>query len=301
MYPGLVAPLLIGLVICLSVVAFLAIGRPVLRRLAVRQISRRPAEAFIVVAGSLLGTTLIVASLVVGDSLDRSVRQTAYDVLGPIDETVRISSSVVGEQAVGRLVELPRRSDVDGLLVVRQDLSAATYQSGGTRVAVPRTIVTELDFAEAARFGGPGQSGLNTPDPGPNGVVVNRNLADSLGIAVGDRVTFHLYAKARDFTVTSIVAPRGVAGSGIGAAVNRDAFFSVGVLTAAAKGSDVEPSTVVFVSNRGGVQSGAAEEGGSGRRRAHGGRAGFDVPLHRQLQHHRWRHAPRERLRHAGR
>ena len=44
---------------------------------------RRPGEAVIVVLGSLLGTALIVASLAVGDSLDRSVRQTAYDVLGP--------------------------------------------------------------------------------------------------------------------------------------------------------------------------------------------------------------------------
>ena len=43
--------------------------------------------------GSLLGTTLIVTSLVVGDSLDRSVRQTAYDVLGPIDEVVRASDA----------------------------------------------------------------------------------------------------------------------------------------------------------------------------------------------------------------
>ena len=44
-YPELVTPLLIVLVVCLAFVAFLAIGRPVLRRLAVRQLSRRPAEA----------------------------------------------------------------------------------------------------------------------------------------------------------------------------------------------------------------------------------------------------------------
>lgn len=165
-------------------------GRPVLRRLAVRQLSRRPAEAFIVIAGSLLGTTLIVASLVVGDSLDRSVRQTAYDVFGPFDETVRISSSAVA---------------------------------------------------------GIGQSGLDVPGPGPHAVVINDILADSLGVAAGDHITFHLYGKPHVFTVSSIVPASGVAGSGIGAAVNRDAIFTPGVLTAAATGSDARPSTVVFV------------------------------------------------------
>ena len=54
-----------------------------------RQIARRPTESLLVVLGAVLGTTLLVASLAVGDSLDRSVRQSAYDVLGPIDESVR--------------------------------------------------------------------------------------------------------------------------------------------------------------------------------------------------------------------
>ena len=78
---------------------------------------RRPTEGVLVILGSLLGTALIVASLVVGDSLNRSVRQSAYDVLGPIDEYVRSSSVAVGDQvappapaAAGRP---PRRRTVD--------------------------------------------------------------------------------------------------------------------------------------------------------------------------------------------
>lgn len=261
MYPGLVPPLAVALTVCLVVVAFLAIARPVLRRLAVRQIARRPAEAFIVVAGSLLGTTLIVASLVVGDSLDRSVRQTAYDVLGPIDETVRISSDAVAQQAIGRLDALRHNPDVDGVLVVRQDLAAATRGSGPALVAEPRVILTELDFAKAADFGGTGQSGLVAADPGPHGVVINSRLAQSLDVMVGDRVTFYLYARPRVFTIARVVPATGVAGSGIGAATNRDAFFSPGVLQRAAADSDQAPSTAVFVSNRGGVEAGEALTG----------------------------------------
>src|SRR6476661_7577841 len=126
MYPELLPPLLILLGASLGLVTFLVLRGPVIRRLAARQIRRRVSESVLVVLGSVLGTTLIVASLVVGDSLDRSVRQTAYDVLGPIDETVRASSDIVGQQAVDRMAAVRRDPAIDGLLVARQDISAAT-------------------------------------------------------------------------------------------------------------------------------------------------------------------------------
>ena len=133
MYPELTRPLLVLLGAALAVVAFLAIGRPVLRRLACRQVTRRPAEAVLVVLGSLLGTTLIVASLVVGDSLDRSVRQTAYDVLGPIDEVVRATDPDHGTRPSDRLQALRDDPTIDGLLTVRGDMAAASSGAGPAR------------------------------------------------------------------------------------------------------------------------------------------------------------------------
>ena len=64
------------------------LARPVERRLALRYPRRRPVEAGLVVLGSLLGTAIITGSLVVGDTIDRSIRASAYDQLGPIDELV---------------------------------------------------------------------------------------------------------------------------------------------------------------------------------------------------------------------
>ena len=58
-----------------------------LRQLARRNAVRRPVEALFVVAGSMLGTAIITGSLIVGDTMDRSIRSAAYDQLGPIDET----------------------------------------------------------------------------------------------------------------------------------------------------------------------------------------------------------------------
>lgn len=256
MYPELTRPLLILLGAALAFVAFLAIGRPVLRRLAFRQIRRRPAEAVLVVLGSLLGTALIVTSLVVGDSLDRSVRQTAYDVLGPIDEVVRAADGTTGAQAAERLAPLRSDPQVDGVLTVRGDVAAASTGTGNARLAAPRTLVWELDYAAARDFGSPDPSGLDTSDPGPGRVVINSNLADALHLGVGEAVTLHLYGSPEEYTVGAVVPAEGVAGMGLGAAVNSNAFLPAGALTAAASAAGRTPMTTVLVSNSGGVEGG---------------------------------------------
>ena len=257
MYPELLAPLAGLLGIAAGFIAFLAIGRPVLRRLAMRQVRRRPTEALLVILGSVLGTTLIVASLVVGDSLDRSVRQTAYDVLGPVDEAVRATSLQTGDEAAARLAPLRDNPDVDGLLTVRGDLSAASTRNGPARLATPRALVWELDFAAAERFGGPDPSGLVAQDPGRGRVVINQTLSRELRVAVGEWLTLYLYGHPQLVQVAAVVPAEGLGGMGLGADVNRNVFLSEGALSAAAAAAGREPATTVLVSNRGGIEGGA--------------------------------------------
>lgn len=256
MYAAAQLPLALAAGVAVGVVTFLLLRRPVLRRLALRQIARRPTEAALVVIGSLLGTTLIVASMAVGDSLDRSVRQTAYDVLGPIDETVRSASLAVGDDAAARLEPLASDPRIDGLLTVRSDQAAAISHPSGVRVTEPRVLVWELDFGAAARFGSPDPSGLAVADPGPGRVVVNSHLAEALGISRGATVTFRVYGRPHRYTVADVVSATGLAGMGLGAGVNQDAFFSPGTLVRAAQAAGREPITTTLVSNRGGIEDG---------------------------------------------
>ncbi len=192
MYPNLTPTLVVLLGAALAVAAFIAVRRPFLRKLALRQIARRRGEATLVIVGSVLGTAIIIGSLVVGDTLNFSVKQVAYKNLGPIDEIVSSPTIAQGDAAASRVDGLRGDPDVDGILTLRGDQAAVTRGSGGGRTAEPRASVWEVDFAQAAAFGGSadGGSGLSGPAPGPGEAVINNDLAKSLGARAGDVLTF---------------------------------------------------------------------------------------------------------------
>jgi len=256
MYPELTMPLVVLAGAALAYVLMVVARQPVARRLSLRQIARRPTESVLVVLGSVLGTALLVASFTVGDSLDRSVRQSAYEVLGPIDEYARTADAAQGAGAARRLEVLRADPRVDGVLTVRGDQAAAQRTDGGDLLAEPRVLVWELDFAQAARFGGANRSGLDTADPGPGGVVINRTLADSLRAGVGDEVSLLAYGAPLRLVVRAVVPAEGLGGMGVGASVNRSAFLSPGTLAAAAQHAGRAPVTSTLVSNTGGVEDG---------------------------------------------
>jgi len=62
--------------------------RPVLARLALRNLPRRPGSALLVVAGLALGTAIVASALFTGDTMTLSVRALVADSLGRVDEVV---------------------------------------------------------------------------------------------------------------------------------------------------------------------------------------------------------------------
>ena len=250
MYPNL-TPFLVGLGGAgLLATVVLALRGPLTRRLALRQVNRRRAEAALVVAGSVLGTAIIVGSLVVGDTLDRSFRQDAYRYLGVVDEVVSSPDPAKGEEAARRLERLRGDPAIDGLLTVRRHGAAAVKDGKGE----PQAIVLELDFAAAAGFEGPG-SPLAGPAPGPGRAVLSDTLAGALDARAGDRVTFHLDGRPVTLEVARVVPARGLAGF-----ADHGAFVGPGTVARpsgpAAAGPG--PETLTLVSNAGGVEGGAA-------------------------------------------
>ena len=88
----LMVVLLVLLGLCLLTVAWVALRRPVIFKLGIRNIPRRKAQTILIVVGLMLSTLIITASLGVGDTLYNSFTSDVYDTLGPVDEIVVRSS-----------------------------------------------------------------------------------------------------------------------------------------------------------------------------------------------------------------
>src|SRR5437773_2266371 len=255
MYPTL-TPYLVALAsLALAGTVAVAARHGLLRRLALRQVARRRGEAALVVAGSVLGTAIIVGSLVVGDTMTHSIRRQAWSGLGPIDEIVSTSGGARGGEVAGRLARLRGDPDVDGLLVLATGQAGIAHGRGAGRKAEPRATVFETDFGQAAAFGGrdPDGSGLTGPGPRSGEVVLNAELAKALDAGPGDVLTVWLYGQPHELRVARVVPADGVAAGGAG--VSRSAFLPPGTLAAAARAAHAGgPRTLVYVSNAGGVQ-----------------------------------------------
>jgi putative ABC transport system permease protein len=257
-YPNL-TPFLVGLGGAALLVAVAMAARGSLtRRLVLRQLNRRRAEAALVVAGSVLGTAIIVGSLVVGDTLDHSFKRDAYRTLGVIDEVVSSPDADAGAEAARRLERLRGDPAVDGLLTVHRHGAAVAKggaQAGPAAKGEPQAAVLELAFPDAVRFEGPG-SALAGPAPGPGRVVLNDTLAGALDARAGDRLTFYLYGRPVELEVARVVPTRGLAGFGAGAGAFVEAGSLAGAVPAAA--GRTGPEILTLVSNTGGVEAGAA-------------------------------------------
>lgn len=258
MYPNLLLPLLVAVALLIGWLGYVAVFQPVSRRLAGRQVLRRPSEAVLAISGATLGTAIIVGALTVGDTLNFSVRQQAYRTLGPVDERVLSQDPASGALAASKLSALRHNPDVDGVLPALVDQSAALRNGAAGDQAEPRVLAWDLDYRQAAAFGhGGGPSGLSGSPPTPGHVMVNAPLARSIHLRAGDRLTLYLYGRPHRYTVARVVPEYGLAGVGFGASVNRNVFLPHGDLAAAAYLAGTRAQTVTFVSNRGGVERGA--------------------------------------------
>ena len=156
-------------------------ARPVLRRLALRQVARRPSESVLVVLG--------VRARHGPDRREPGRRRLARPVGAP--DGVRGAGT--DRRVRARPPSGPRAPTAERRLAVlrRTPASTACSPSAGTRPRPSRTDGT----APAGRAAGaglgarlrrrrpvrpPDPSGLDVADPGRAGVVLNRHLADSL-------------------------------------------------------------------------------------------------------------------------
>jgi putative ABC transport system permease protein len=81
----------VAVAVVLAALAGLAWRWPVFLRLGVRQLPRRPAQSVLIVAGLMLSTALVAASLATGDTITHAIRAAAVTELGRLDEVITFS------------------------------------------------------------------------------------------------------------------------------------------------------------------------------------------------------------------
>ena len=253
-------PMLI-VAVCSLPFVYVLIRRPVLRRLALRNVVRRPRETALVILGSLLGTAIMTGSFVVGDTFTSSIRRGAFEQLGPIDEVVSVAGLADGAALRSRLAGF-RNPDVNGVLPLTfASVSIATVTT--PRRAAPTSQLLETDFTAARQFGGdPNATGISGPTPKPGQTAIGADLADALDVGVGAHIDVFAYGVSTPLRVVRVLPRLGVAGFWSGDAHTSDnAFVAPGTIAAilarGRPGLDAPPRSTVVVSNRGGVEGGA--------------------------------------------
>ncbi len=240
--------------------------RPVPRRLALRYPRRRPVEAALVVLGSTLGTGIITGSLIVGDTVDRSIRASAYEQLGPIDELIAVSGLEPQAELEARFTGFSSPA-VDGTISFVTAPAAVAGSAAGA-LGQPRAQLIEIDLDRGAAFGhDPGITGLDGLDPPPGAAVVTEDLARRIDVSVGDEIQVFAFGRALAIDVGAVAERTGVAGFWL--IDQRQQAYNVlvepGTLAAMTAGIDfaatagIEPPTSYLAfSNAGGVEDGAA-------------------------------------------
>ena len=237
--------------------------KPVLRRLALRNARRRPREAMLVIAGSLLGTAIMTGSFVIGDTFTSSIRVFAYDQLGPTDEVVAVLGLDGAETLAKHLGDFTD-PEVDGLLPVTR-VEAASATVGDNRRAAPTTQVLEVDFDAARRFGGDEKAtGIRGSTPEPGHAAVGEDLARELRAKSGDEIEVFAYGASVKLTIDDVLPQKGIAGLWLSMeSVSPNVFVAPGTIAGlladapALAPSASPPVSMVLVSNHGGVIDGA--------------------------------------------
>ena len=270
---GLQVVPVVVLVISLPFLALLA-GKPVLRRLAVRNAMRRPRETALVILGSLLGTAIITGSMIVGDTLHSSIRRSAYTQLGPVDELVA-TAKPAQLPVLQHAFAVGPSPDIVGMLPITGIVAAvANGPQAPRRLAEPTATVEETDFAAAAAFGGNRRAtGISGPTPVPGQAVIGRDLANKLAVRPGQRIVAYAYGQQLNLVVSRVLPRIGVAGFNLGdggrtqsgtGSSSYTVFVAPGTLAglynspAQLSARAVPPVSLLAVSNRGGIIGGAA-------------------------------------------
>ena len=213
----------------------MAMRNRILLKLALRNIPRRRAQTILIVIGLMLSTTIISASLAIGDTVTGSIRSVALDALGHTDLRLRtpqaggdaesaiftddpdgtaffvdryLSSTTLGLAI--KVVESDER--IDGVMPqIREVLPVLDLRS---QLTESRMTVVGFDTSRQEGFGEIHDLGgqiVNLDSLSDTEVFLNRAAAEELNAGTGDRLQIVSPSGRHNFTTKTIVRNNGLA------------------------------------------------------------------------------------------
>lgn len=218
---------LIAFAIILGIVAVFAVRSRVFLRLALRSAGRRIGRTALIVAGLMLGTTIITAAFSTGDTMSHTIRSEVLDALGNVDEVISREGAELGatifvenagdiqyfdEALYPRIENAAAESEhIDGITpaiietVGVQDLTSAQTE--------PRVTIFAADPQRMTGFGTIRDNATGDPVElaalAPGEVYVNVEGADELRASQGDDLVIYAAGGATPVTVRAIVEYKG--------------------------------------------------------------------------------------------
>jgi putative ABC transport system permease protein len=202
----------------------LALRRPLLARLALREAVRRPGQTAVVVLGLMIGTTAIFATQVLSDSFLESSTRSAYLAWGNVDLVAADGGRFFDPAlAAGLAADPGLRTSLHGVQAgVELPSSVVDLERGNAKGLV---VLVGFDPATQGPFGAyrltDGKTTLGQ-NLAPDRVLISASLAAALEARTGDRLRVSVGPRqAAEFRVAGIAEAQGP-----GAYTLRPALFS---------------------------------------------------------------------------
>ena len=203
------------------IVIALALKNRVLFAMGARNLPRRKQETILIILGLMLATMITSAAFGTGDTITHSIRASAVDGLGEIDEVIQVPTSDATE-ADDFFAESQAQAIKDGLAghdIVENVIPAIVFDaplvSPLERLSVPSANFAGLSPDDARAFSIPRDADteelldLNALASGE--VYLSDEAADELNAEIGDRLDLYVDIAPTTLTVRDIHADEGTA------------------------------------------------------------------------------------------
>jgi putative ABC transport system permease protein len=224
----LINVLVIAIAASLIIVIVSMLRNKIAFKIGFRNIFRRKADTFLVIAGSLVGTALIVGSFAMNDSFQKFIFSQIEKRFGEVDISVTATTKETNNpyikyETIESLAQSLSESDiVDGVvpIVAKEVVAGIPGKTKNMEPAFSETVwLMGIDEKKIANFGSNNNEEVDFK-LSDNGVMISEKLAKNLDLKIGDELElmrdaslrFVFWAELPTITVENIIETEGILG-----------------------------------------------------------------------------------------